>query len=233
MADHSRRQDTSCRFGGTWYRCSSDFGGFSGCCTMDPCSRAGGCPKEKDMTPGRNTLAATRSATTTTASSRVSEASFVKLPIPSTSYPRPTTASYFAAGTTDTTLATAYVTLDHVPSATSSHTAGPTSNSLPIAAIFGVAIGGVALIGLAVFLFMCRRRRKQKNIYQAPIYVSPFNTNSNMYQKRDGTYRSSLRGPSFDTQDLSTRDSGVHTVAATAPSPHRAELPGESGLGTH
>lgn len=180
-----------------------------------------------------DTPTATKPATATTAAARVSDASFVKLPMPTTMSPQPTTASALTTGTTGATLPTAYVTIDRVPSATSSHTPGAIPNSLPVVAIVGIAVGGVILIGLAVLLLICRRRRKQKNIYQAPIYVSPFNTSSDMSQKGDGAYKANLWGPSFDTQDLRKRDSGTHSVVATGLSGRLVELPGESGTGTH
>jgi hypothetical protein len=179
-----------------------------------------------------DTRTATKPSTAMTSPSRVSEASFVKLPMPTTVSPQPTTTSALRTGTAGATLPTAYVTLDRVPSATSSHTPDSTPNSLPVVAIVGIAVGGAVLVGLAVLLLICRRHRKQKNIYQAPIYVSPFNTSSDMSQKGDGIYKANLWGPSFNTHDLKKQDSGTHG-GATASSPRLVELPGESGTGTH
>jgi hypothetical protein len=54
------------------------------------------------------------------------------------------------------------------------------AKSIPIAAIVGGVGGAVVLVALGVFLFVClRRRRHKKKIYQAPIYVSPYSTDSN------------------------------------------------------
>ena len=150
--------------------------------------------------------------------------------MPTTMSPQPTTTSALRNGTAGTTLPTAYVTLDRVPSATS-HTLDPIPNSLPAVAIVGIAVGGAVLIGLAVLLLICRRRRKQKNIYQAPIYVSPFNTSSDMSQKGDGIYKANLWGPSFNTHDLKKQDSGTH--GGVTSSPRLVELPGESSMGAH
>jgi hypothetical protein len=54
MTFDMQKQENTCPLAGTWYKCAVDFGGFSGCCTMDPCFPGGGCPKEKDFTPDRS-----------------------------------------------------------------------------------------------------------------------------------------------------------------------------------
>jgi hypothetical protein len=45
------RQNTNCPSGKAYYSCSSNFGGFVGCCSSDPCTN-NGCPDNKSSTSG-------------------------------------------------------------------------------------------------------------------------------------------------------------------------------------
>jgi hypothetical protein len=239
MTFDMRRQDGTCPLGGTWYKCAVDLGGFSGCCTMDPCLPGGGCPEEKDLTPGRSrfTLSpdmaqleltqsidaptSTKGSTTPTASSfQTSDVSFVKLPIPTTS------SSQVPSSTIVST--TASVAVNDQPSDTPNRSSSPVNGRpLPLAAIIGAAVGAIVLLGLVLFLLVCLRRRKHRGVYQAPIYVSPYNTGCDMSQKSASSWEPKARKSSLGIQQLDSRGIGGPRYMADDALRCFAELPGE------
>lgn len=160
------------------------------------------------------------------ATSQVSHVSFVKLPIPTTA------SSQTLSSTTSSSTASAAVNFQ--PSETSHQTSNPIDHKpLPLAAVIGAAVGAIVLFGLAIFLLICLRRRKHKSIYQAPIYVSPYNTGSDMSQMSASLYVTKARRSSHEIQTLDGRDIGGPRYNASDASLRFAELPGEPVTRSH
>jgi hypothetical protein len=95
--------------------------------------------------------------------------------------------------------------------------------ALPIAAIAGAAVGGLVLLVLGVLLLLYVRCRKYKNIYQAPIYISPFNASCDMAQES----RISPRKDHDHIEQLDSRDTRLLAEGGTASLRYFAELPAE------
>jgi hypothetical protein len=241
-----RRQIDDCPFGGSFYKCSVEFGGFSGCCTTEPCSRGGTCPKENDRTPGRSeflpaymtydntrtdssvTPSLTTLPTRATSASKEAEATLAILPVSNIAPVETSTRSALITNSSDRPLSTAYVTVSHQPSATSFAIPGSTElRRIPIAVIAGAAVGALVLLALAVFLFRCCKRRKQKSIYQAPVYVSPYNSNDG-YMSQKARFSHSANIASFDgVQQLDGRGVGKPQNSCSTASRCFAKLPAE------
>jgi hypothetical protein len=148
--------------------------------------------------------------------SRTSEALFTILPVSTTPLEPLASSTAPTRYNGDGSRTTQYVTVSHQPSATS--TVLPSSinqRSLPVATIAGAAVGGLVLITLIIFLLICFRRRKRKNIYQAPIYISPYNTTSSVRsQKLPIVYKTDLRRSCDQIQQLdSTNVDGTRSMA--------------------
>jgi hypothetical protein len=102
---------------------------------------------------------------------------------------------------------TAYATITNQPSEMSNATPDQ-SDTRPvlIAVIVGAVIGVLILIAFGVLLFSCIRGRKHKNIYQAPVYVSPYNIDDNVPQKPRASLDAKCRGICDDVQQLDSRE---------------------------
>ncbi|KAH7068547.1 hypothetical protein FB567DRAFT_541268 [Paraphoma chrysanthemicola] len=206
MTFHVLRQNGECPLGGNFYVCSRGMGGFSGCCTSDPCAPGGGCPSEKDRTPGRDSDAPITTTAFATATSTFSVVT--KTPSASTLSSSPSSVSTFPTSC-DPSRAVEYVTVHSSSSSTAGAVAGSTSGGgMPSAVIAGAAVGGIVLIVVAVVLFVCLKRRRENGIYQAPIYVSPYNNSSETLEhpKAVKTYlgRSWDDIPQLDSSELRT-----------------------------
>ncbi|KAH7061710.1 hypothetical protein BKA63DRAFT_201014 [Paraphoma chrysanthemicola] len=225
MTSHVLRQNGECPLGGNFYVCSREMGGFSGCCTADPCAPGGGCPKEKDRTPGRDSAVSTTTTAFATATSTIS--TVTRSPSASTLSSIPSSVSSFPTSS-DPYRAIEYVTVHPSSSSTAGAAPGGAAGvGIPSAVIAGAAVGGVMLILVAVLLFVCLRRRSKKGIYQAPTYISPYN-NSSETLEHPKTVKAYL-GRSWD--DIAQLDSSeVRTEAGhirTAPRCF-AELPADN-----
>ncbi|KAH7379107.1 hypothetical protein DE146DRAFT_586885, partial [Phaeosphaeria sp. MPI-PUGE-AT-0046c] len=188
----------NCPYGGVFYKCSTILGGFTGCCLTDPClSSRGGCPEEKDRTPDRYTPSPSTGTTSSTVVPQDPSASFVKLPISIEPVPPASSNTPLATSSTISIPLASSNTLLATPrySLTESATLGAKSNSpgetaagisghhtpkaFATAMIVSAIIGGIVFISLGIFLWVVMRR-KNRSVYQAPIYVSPFNTSSDV-----------------------------------------------------
>ncbi|KAL5381843.1 hypothetical protein PMIN02_010176 [Paraphaeosphaeria minitans] len=145
------QDDTSCRLGGSWYKCAETLhmAAYAGCCTVPACD--GGCPEGHDRTPPRSngTLSAGTSSTLDLAISPTSPLAHVA------------TIVTVSAGHTFHTTVTEYST------PTSQSTSGPvptdqnSGNRKHVGAIVGGTVGGVVLMAAAIFLILLLRRRRR------------------------------------------------------------------------
>ncbi|KAF1911533.1 hypothetical protein BDU57DRAFT_524058 [Ampelomyces quisqualis] len=221
MPVRNRRQDGTCPSGGTFYKCAREVGGFSGCCLNDPCFPGGFCSEDKDRLPGRfsSTLTTLTSAATTTA-----KESGVMPPVSTLSLPTVVPSTAVAAGNSESPHSIPLPTTTERPKEIAANIPVHASpEALPIAAITGAAVGGLVLIILGVLLLLCLRRRKHKNIYEAPVYVSPFNTSSDMAQQS----RTLAGNECHRIQQLDSGNNGLFAGRGTASLRHFAELPAE------
>jgi hypothetical protein len=148
----------------------------------------------------------TRTAIATSAS-KVAEVSFAILPVPTIPFSQLLLSSVTISRSTDIVPTTAYATITNQPSEMSKATAQQTDTKpVLIAAIVGAVIGTLALIAFGVLLFSCVRGRKHKNIYKAPVYVSPYNINDNVSQKPRASLGAKCRGICDDVQQLDSRE---------------------------
>jgi hypothetical protein len=164
----------------------------------------------------------------TRATSKEAEITFAILPVSPIAPFQSSTKSTLTTSSSDRSLSTAYVTVTYQPSATSLAIPVPAeSRRIPIAVIAGAAVGALVLIALAVFLFLCCKRRKHKSIYQAPIYVSPYNNNnSDMSQKSRFPYKAKF-ATFHGVQQPDSREVGKPRNSRSTASRYFAELPGE------
>jgi hypothetical protein len=81
------------------------------------------------------------------------------------------------------------------------------------------------LIVVGVILFVCLKRRRNKSIYQAPIYVSPYNTHSDM-SEHPKSVKAYLRSWN-EIQQLDSSEIGPEREHARIASRCFAELPAE------
>ncbi|KAF2831709.1 hypothetical protein CC86DRAFT_452680 [Ophiobolus disseminans] len=148
--------------------------------SVDLCNPGATCPEEKDRTPTRYTPTFTARTIAATTRSRDSEDTSEILPVP-TLWPSRSSSDTASPSSTGNAQSTTPITVGHPPITTSTNESHkPNSRPIPIPAISGSMGGIIALIALGVLLLLCRRRQQRKNIYQAPIYVSPYNTDSDM-----------------------------------------------------
>lgn len=166
--------------------------------------------------------------TTTTAVATVtptaSDVSFRILPA-STISSSPSSAAALP-NSSDSPRSTAYVTVHPSPSSTSINAPSRASGrSIPSAVIAGAAVGGIMLIVVGVILFVCLKRRRNKSIYQAPIYVSPYNTHSDM-SEHPKSVKAYLRSWN-EIQQLDSSEIGPGREHARIASRCFAELPAE------
>lgn len=249
ILSNMRRQQNDCPNGGFWYTCGVEFGGFSGCCTMEPCFIDGGCPKDRDLTPGRckhhiycllpivrarlmchiDKSTSTTATIKVTSSSLSSEVSFAKSPLTTLLPSQSISSAPLITSLEDFTQPTAHATVDHQPSAASSPAPAPKNNSSSsLAYIIGAAIGAVILAVVILLLLRRRRRQKHKNIHQAPIYVSPYNTSSDLSQDSGNSYHAEWCGCPSDTQQHHSTAIRGHRIGISEVSLRPcAELPSE------
>jgi hypothetical protein len=168
----------------------------------------------------------TSSTATPTMTSQASDVSFTKIPIPTASFETLTSSAAPTSRGDGSVQPTAYVTVSHQPSATSlSRSDSTSSRSLPLATIAGAAVGGSVLVALIIVILIClRRRRKQKSIYQAPIYISPYNSSRSFMPQKSPVYKAELRRSCGEIQQLDSRSIGVPRNLGNDSSRRFAEL---------
>ncbi|KAF2026105.1 hypothetical protein EK21DRAFT_103461 [Setomelanomma holmii] len=207
MTSHLRRQNSECPSGGNFYVCSKEMGGFSGCCTSDPCFSGGGCPKEKDRTPGRESSTIATTSAVATPSFQSSDGTARILPV-STIASSPSALATVSSTSSNAPQLTAYVTVH--PSLSPSPTGVPPASDpgIPSAAIAGAAVGAVILIALGIIVFVCCKRRRKRSIHQAPIYVSPYNSSDSDMSEHPKLVKAYMRNPWNEIQQLDSSEVG-------------------------
>ena len=133
-----------------------------------------------------------------------------------------------ATSCSDDAQPTAYTTAAAHPSSTAS--SGPSrlsSKSVPIAAIAGGVGGVVALIAIGLFLLVCIKRRNRKNVYQAPIYVSPYNTDSDTSPTFNSVEKREMRRSYNEAPQLDGREVEIGRRLGNPSLRWRSELPAE------
>lgn len=98
-----------------------------------------------------------------------------------------------------------------------------TQTRISTAVIVSAIIGGIILLFLAICLVLCLKRQKNKSVYQAPIYVSSFNTSRDMTTPSPTSKEMKFRTRFEGVQELDGR--GVRNELAQQA---LAELHGES-----
>jgi hypothetical protein len=171
----------------------------------------------------------TSSTATPTTTSQVPDVSFTELPIATASFEVLTSSTVPTSRGDGSAQPTAYIIVSNRPSATSSSRSGPTdSRSLSIAVIPGAAVGGLVLVALIVVILIClRRRRKQKSAYQAPLYISPYNSGGSLTPQKSRVHEVESRRSCEEIQQLDSRSIGVPRNIDDESSRRFAELAAE------
>ncbi|QSZ33682.1 hypothetical protein DSL72_005253 [Monilinia vaccinii-corymbosi] len=139
--------NTACPNGGTWYTCSEQTPSFQGCCNDDkgvfnPCHE-NGCPTERLYAAAFSSVP----ALIPSAASSLESSSL-------------TTNPTFRASSTSETASNEASGIDDA-------TAGQTYHTPPIGAIVGSALGGGAVVLLAILALFCLQRRRKRAIMKA------------------------------------------------------------------